>query len=256
MPTRSTEAGRLRRGRATSEVCPVDCDGPWIVVKVGCPTGRASLRALRSDRVVRAGQDAMPSTARTCRCDRVTSAGRTSTMRSASTLSPSALTGRPSGSVQVSMCNGSALVLSNSASPISGASGERAVMFVLTSRESSNCWVRGYPVVRLDDATGPIPFHYVDGHTQYVTSRPPEAVVLSPHDAGWVLIAKYRCDVGSMRRAIRVTLTLSQPKVALTLALPHHYGIQSLDYCVGGANDLGQTVATSPITASSDDTAS
>jgi hypothetical protein len=60
----------------------------------------------------------------------------------------------------------------------------------------------GYPGITLYDAAGAaMPFHYTHGHSQYVTWAPPMTVTLRPRTSAYLLVAKYRCDVGIVRDA-------------------------------------------------------
>jgi Domain of unknown function (DUF4232) len=93
--------------------------------------------------------------------------------------------------------------------PVAPMTGEHAVMYVLTIRGSVACTLSGYPQVVLYDATGAaLPFRYARGGGAYVTSRKPVTVVLARGASVYVLVAKYRCDLGIARTATTVQLTL------------------------------------------------
>jgi hypothetical protein len=83
----------------------------------------------------------------------------------------------------------------------------------------------------------------------YVTARPSASVTVQPGGAAWILVAKYRCDLGDLRDATTITLTLpGMPGAALSGPVPPDgSGTSTLTYCRGGAADPGQTVTVSPI---------
>jgi hypothetical protein len=59
------------------------------------------------------------------------------------------------------------------------------------------------------DARGQaVPFRYADGGGEYVTSRKPVTVVLAHGAPAYLLVAKYRCDLGIARNAAEIQLTL------------------------------------------------
>ena len=154
-------------------------------------------------------------------------------------------------------CPASALVIGQG-SGVSPATGENAISFQVTNRGSATCAVLGYPGVILYDGHGAaMGFHYADGGGAYVTSRPPVPVILAPSASGYILVAKYRCDLGRLgsAAAIQVSLTVTDGAVVTsrqalggapgpgTTALPE----PRLDYCRGGPDDPGQTVHLSPV---------
>jgi hypothetical protein len=82
-----------------------------------------------------------------------------------------------------------------------------------------------------------------------VTSRKPEPVVLAPGASAYVLVAKYRCDLGTAANSavIRVAVPVARGgwfvgREALPLA-----GAAGLSYCLGGQHDPGQVVTVSPV---------
>jgi hypothetical protein len=127
--------------------------------------------------------------------------------------------------------------------------GEHAVMFALTNRGAVTCSLSGYPKVVLYDAAGAeLPFRYARGGGAYVTSRKPVTVVLARGALAYVLVAKYRCDLGVARNATVIRLTLPTRGAAFAgreaLAIA---GAAGLSYCRGGPRDPGQVIAVSPV---------
>jgi hypothetical protein len=128
--------------------------------------------------------------------------------------------------------------------------GEHAVMYALTNRGPLTCALSGYPQVVLYDAGGAaLPFRYARGGGAYVTSRKPVTVVLARGASAYVLVAKYRCDLGIARYATAIRLTLPAVhgaafagREAVATA-----GAAGLSYCRGGPRDPGQVIAVSPV---------
>ncbi len=127
--------------------------------------------------------------------------------------------------------------------------GEHAVMYALTNRGAVTCALSGYPTVVLYDAEGAaLPFRYARGGGAYVTSGKPVTVVLARGASAYVLVAKYRCDLGIARNATAIRLTLPTSGAAFAgreaLAIA---GAAGLSYCRGGPRDPGQVIAVSPV---------
>jgi hypothetical protein len=82
----------------------------------------------------------------------------------------------------------------------------------------------------------------------YVTKRKPVTVTLKPGAAAYVVIAKYRCDLGIKANAAAVRLTLREAGAVTgrRLRLPVT-GAAGLSYCIGGPLDPGQLVTISPL---------
>ena len=128
--------------------------------------------------------------------------------------------------------------------------GEHAVMFALTNRGPVTCTLSGYPQVVLYDAGGAaLPFRYASGGGAYVTSRQPAPVALAPGASAYVLVAKYRCDLGIVRTATAIRLTLPGARGVSFAAREAvvSTGAMGLSYCRGGPHDPGQVVAVSPV---------
>jgi hypothetical protein len=149
-------------------------------------------------------------------------------------------------------CGASALALQYGPQ-VSPMTGEQAVMYRVRNRGQAACSLSGYPRVTLDTAQGsPLAFHYTDGRSQYVTKAHPKKVILQPGGSAYVLVAKYRCDLGGVASAATIKLALpGNPLIVLTgpVAAPGAPGVASLGYCKGGPNDPGQTVGVSPVEA-------
>jgi hypothetical protein len=154
-------------------------------------------------------------------------------------------------SAQAMRCGAGVLVLRPGAY-VSPMTGEHAVMYALTNHGSVTCALDGYPQVVLYSARGvALPFRYAKGGGAYVTHNKPAPVVLAPGASAYVLVAKYRCDLGIVRTAVTVQLTLPAAGSTTFAGREAAGGSGSLDlsYCRGGPNDPGQTVAISPIEA-------
>ena len=149
----------------------------------------------------------------------------------------------------VTQCPARALVL-HPGTFVVPMTGEHAVMYALTNRSPVTCTVHGYPQVVLYDANGrALPFHYATGGGAYVTSSKPVTVVLAHGAAAYVLVAKYRCDLGIVRDATAIQLTLPAAH-GETFAQREDTGIPGpagLSYCRGGQHDPGQLVTVSPV---------
>jgi hypothetical protein len=150
----------------------------------------------------------------------------------------------------VRQCAASVLALRPApfASPMTG---EHADSFMLTNHGSAACTVSGYPQVTLYDARGvAVPFRYARGSGAYVTAKKPATVTLPPGKSAYVLVAKYRCDLGAADdvTAIRLTLRARQGP-AFSGREPVGGGAAGLSYCKGGREDPGQLVTVSPVEA-------
>lgn len=103
------------------------------------------------------------------------------------------------------------------------------------------CILDGYPTIALTDDRGSIPFAIGHGGDQMVTPRGPTRVVVRAGRSAFVLVNKYRCDLGDLRLARRLRLGLpGRSSPGLSLALPPY---PRLGYC--GKGDAGSTVVTS-----------
>jgi Protein of unknown function (DUF4232) len=132
-------------------------------------------------------------------------------------------------------------------SPITGEHGD---FYALINRGPAACTLAGYPDITLYAANGaPLRFRYRRGRGPYVTAASPGTVTLRAGGSAWILVAKYRCDIGIAGNAmtIRITLPGARHAVLTGRASSGGTGVAALSYCRGGVNDPGQTVAVSPI---------
>jgi hypothetical protein len=147
-------------------------------------------------------------------------------------------------------CAASVLVL-RPGPVVSPMTGEHADSFMLTNRGSDACLVSGYPQVTLYDSGGvAVPFRYATGGGAYVTAKKPATVTLAPGRPAYVLVAKYRCDLGVADDATSIRLTLrAHQGPAFSGREPVGGGAAGLSYCAGGQEDPGQLVTVSPVEA-------
>jgi hypothetical protein len=128
--------------------------------------------------------------------------------------------------------------------------GEHAELYTLTNRGPRTCTVRGYPRVTLyADGGHALPFRYADGGGPYVTSAKPATVQLAPRAIAYLLVAKYRCDLGisSTATAIRLTLPAAHGQAFTVRKSVDTVGVSGLSYCSGGPHDPGQLITLSPV---------
>ena len=133
---------------------------------------------------------------------------------------------------------------------VSPVTGEHAELYSLRNRGSAACTIAGYPRVVLYSSRGAVlPFHYVRGGGAYATPHKPATVVLGPGASAWVLVAKYRCDLGEAGTAARIKLTLraAHGVTFAGRATVGGLGSEDLSYCRGEPHDPGQMVDISPI---------
>ena len=131
---------------------------------------------------------------------------------------------------------------------LSPMTGEHGMLYELVNHGRLTCVLAGYPRVALYAGGAALPFRYAHGGGPYVTSAAPAAVTLRPGQAAWVLVAKYRCDLGIIRNATTIRLILpGAPRAVLTgRVAPGGVGVSDLSYCRGGLGEPGQTVTVSP----------
>ena len=149
----------------------------------------------------------------------------------------------------IGRCPARALVL-HPGTYVSPMTGEHAVMYALTNRGPAACTLQGYPQVVLTGAAGAVlPFRYAEGGGGYVTSARPVTVILAHGASAYILVAKYRCDLGIADNATTIKLTLPTTHGA-AMAWREAIGISGsmgLSYCRGGQHDPGQLVTVSPV---------
>jgi hypothetical protein len=128
--------------------------------------------------------------------------------------------------------------------------GEHGGYYALVNVGRTACTLDGYPRVALTDNAGAIlPFRYVHHGSIYVTKAAPRKVLLPPGASAFVLVAKYRCDIGDSRAAAAIRLTLpglAGPAMTLRFS-PGLPGDADLSYCKGSPDGPGQIVGVSPI---------
>lgn len=174
---------------------------------------------------------------------------RTGPPRQAARPAATTATRRAGASGSIVRCPARSLVLEPGTS-VSPTTGEHAELYSLRNRGSTACTVAGYPRVVLYGKHGAVlPFHYVRGGGVYATRHKPATVVLGPGASAWVLVAKYRCDLGEAGTAATIKLTL---RVAHGVTFAGRetvggLGSEDLSYCRGGPHGPGQTVEISPI---------
>jgi hypothetical protein len=126
--------------------------------------------------------------------------------------------------------------------------GDRGDAFTVTNHGAVTCTLDGYPSITLTDSAGrTIPFNYVDGHSQYLTRRPPKPVTIDAGGSAYLGVAKYRCDIAQQTVATRIYVLIPGQRAALSVPLVGR--AQNLDYCIG-AHGTRSTISISPIEAS------
>lgn len=125
---------------------------------------------------------------------------------------------------RVSLCRAPQLALTNGPGVSSG-TGQNLLDVRLSNRSRVPCVFNGYPVVSFSDRRGTIPFVIWDGGghggDQQVTLTAPRRLLIRPGRSAYVLLNKYRCDLGSLRVATKMRLALpaspAKPVGSLTL---------------------------------------
>jgi hypothetical protein len=124
---------------------------------------------------------------------------------------------------------------------VSPGTGQNPFTLRLTNRAQRPCILYGYPTIAFTDERGSIAFPIRHGGDQMVTPRGPTRVVVRAGRSAFVLVNKYRCDLGDVRVARTLRLGLPGRKSPqLSLALPAY---PRITYC--GTNPQS-TVVTSP----------
>jgi Protein of unknown function (DUF4232) len=124
-------------------------------------------------------------------------------------------------------------------SPTTGAN-PLALRFV--NRGASACVLEGYPIVVLRDANGVIPFAYRHRGDVMVTPRAPRPVLLRVGGSAYVLLDKFRCDVGDRRvsKSVQIGLKGSSSR-SRQLSVHAHIAL-----CKPGIAAEGRVVNVSP----------
>jgi hypothetical protein len=127
---------------------------------------------------------------------------------------------------------------------ISEATGQHTLALRLVNRTAAGCVLMGYPDVKTYDRVGSIPFLIRHGGDQMITSHRPEVVVVRSNRAVFVLLNHYRCDLGGLRGATRVSIGLPGAPRVETASVRITNPYRGLDYC--GKGDPGSTLTVSP----------
>lgn len=158
--------------------------------------------------------------------------------------------GAPPGWVRPCVNADLQLALAPDVSPMTG---EHAVIYSLTNRATTQCILFGFPVVAFHDLAGNVlPFQYAHSGSAYVPVLQPTRFKLRPGESAFFIAAQYRCDQGAVMTA--ATISVKLPNAATSAAvrpalIASRPGGTQLDYCNGGAKDLGNVMAISPMTA-------
>jgi hypothetical protein len=128
---------------------------------------------------------------------------------------------------------------------VSPETGEHPAMINVWNVSHVSCQLRGYPQVELRSGSQPLPFRYHRGG-EYIQNQRPVVVRLRPGGAAHLLIAKYRCDSGSLAAVTRVAIAPA-PRHGWDVAqLPSDDAGPHLDLCKAftgtTASDPGNTV--------------
>jgi hypothetical protein len=111
----------------------------------------------------------------------------------------------------VSLCKATQLALTMGPA-VSAATGQNPFAVRLTNRGRDACVLNGYPVVSFSDRRGALPLDVRQGGghggDQQVTRRSPRRVLIRPGHAAYVILNKYRCDLGTSRVATGMQLAL------------------------------------------------
>jgi Domain of unknown function (DUF4232) len=234
--------GDCRTGNPTPSLSVLGMSGTyWCVSRVGTKTmGSRLFAALAAG----AGLALVGG----CASSPSSSAGSSATAALSGTTASSAGsgTGAPS-STQMPPCVSGSLALKMVES-VSGETGERAFVVQLWNREPQGCSLRGYPIVQFLSSTGAaVRFVVADGQG-YVNRAAPRRVELEAGASAFVMIAKYRCDVGDRTVATTVLITPPGQAGSITAELPPN---PTFAYC--GPSDPGDTVYVSPLAGSESD---
>jgi len=104
------------------------------------------------------------------------------------------------------------------------------------------CVLTGYPTLHFIDRRGhAIPFEISHHGDQMVTDAPPAPVRLARGGSAWVVMNRYRCDLGDRRMVRRTVFGVFGTHQGLWLVVPRQ---AAWAYC--GPGDPGSTVAVSP----------
>jgi hypothetical protein len=131
---------------------------------------------------------------------------------------------------------------------VSGETGEHAMLIALTNTGSVECMLQGRPGVRLVSRAGGVLNLPQVASDQYLAAATPKLVLLRAGTTAYVMLAKYRCDLGDLERAARLQLTLPGKGAGPSLSVA--VADADLSVCNGGPTDPGNSIAVTPIEAS------
>jgi hypothetical protein len=156
-------------------------------------------------------------------------------------LASAALTAEPRAQASMSRCLMVDLLI-RLAGEVSPTTGAHPIALRIVNRGQA-CQVSGYPGVVLRDGGGVIPFVYRHRGDIMVTSRPPRPVLLRTGGSAYLLLDKFRCDLGDRRRSTSVQIwlkgsTSGSRRVAL--------GDMRISLCKPGIPAEGRVVNVSP----------
>lgn len=103
---------------------------------------------------------------------------------------------------------------------VSPSSGQNPLTLRLTNRAQRPCVLHGYPTIAFADERGSIPFPIRTGGDQMVTPSAPARVLVRGGRSAFVLVNKFRCDLGNVRVARTLRLGLADrtsPRLSLAL---------------------------------------
>ncbi len=135
---------------------------------------------------------------------------------------------------------------------VSEATGQHSLGLELTNDSGTTCHLSGYPGISFIDQAGKsLPFLYRHSD-QMVTAGAPLNVNLPPGSIAYVLVNKYRCDLGDLQVAATLHFIPPNAASALSLNLSPIQGAPQVTYC--GQGDPGSIVAVSPVEPTAEDT--
>jgi len=136
--------------------------------------------------------------------------------------------------------------------PVPAQTGEHAIEIEIRNLSPATCSLKGYPTVAFRSGRRALPFRYRDGGGPYLPGAGPRLVRVRPGRMVWFIVAKYRCDVGTLASATAIDVRLPGSDRWQSLPLRHRY-VGWIGYCrrASGSRrpDPGNTVAMTPVSA-------
>lgn len=127
---------------------------------------------------------------------------------------------------------------------MSAATGQNPFSVHLTNRGRNPCVLSGYPAIWLGDRVGTIPFVMRHGGDQMVTPNRPRRVLVRPGRSAFVILNRYRCDLGDVRTARTLRVGLPGAIRSASAVVDIRRLSARVHYC--GKGDPGSTVSVSP----------